>query len=472
MERKNVTIAPDEIAHQRGFTELIRTMLLARESRPAACVDTFGCQQNVADGEKLMGMLKEMGFSLTDEPKEADVVILNTCAIREHAEQRVFGNLGALTHTKKANPHQIICLCGCMAQEDRVSKRVKESYRHVDLVFGPHALWKFPELLWQVYESHGRVFAVEDEVGSIAEGLPTLRQEGAKAWVSIMYGCNNFCSYCIVPYVRGRERSRDKDAVLAEVRELVEAGYKEITLLGQNVNSYGNDLGGGYDFADLLSDIDQIPGDYLIRFMSSHPKDATHKLFDVMARCSHVAKQLHLPFQSGNNRVLKEMNRRYTREQYLEEINYAKAKMPNLVLTSDVIIGFPGETEAEAMETVSLVEDVGFDALFTFIYSPRPGTKAAELPDPVPRSEKQKWFDRLLEVQNAKSAAAHAAYVGKTLRVLVDGESEDTDWPLSSRTEGNRLVRVKGNKSLIGTFADVKITDSNTWALYGEAVTV
>jgi len=313
---------------------------------------------------------------------------------------------------------------------------------------------------------------VEDEVGSIAEGLPALRQEGAKAWVSIMYGCNNFCSYCIVPYVRGRERSRSRDAVLLEVRELVEAGYKEITLLGQNVNSYGNDLGGGYDFADLLSDIDRIPGDYLIRFMSSHPKDATHKLFDVMARCPHVAKQLHLPFQSGNNRVLKEMNRRYTREQYLEEINYAKAKMPNLVLTSDVIIGFPGETEAEAMETVSLVEDVGFDALFTFIYSPRPGTKAAELPDPVPRSEKQKWFERLLEVQNAKSAAAHAAYVGKIERVLVDGESEDADWPLSSRTEGNRLVRVKGDKSLIGTFADVKITDSNTWALYGETVTV
>ncbi len=472
MERKNVTIAPEEIARQRGFTELIRTMLVARESLPVACVDTFGCQQNVADGEKLMGMLKEMGFSLTDEPKEADVVILNTCAIREHAEQRVFGNLGALTHTKKANPQQIICLCGCMAQEERVGKRVKESYRHVDLLFGPHALWKFPELLWQVYESHGRVFAVEDEVGSIAEGLPTLRQEGAKAWVSIMYGCNNFCSYCIVPYVRGRERSRSRDAVLAEVRELVEAGYKEITLLGQNVNSYGNDLGDGYDFADLLCDIDQIPGDYLIRFMSSHPKDATHKLFDVMARCSHVAKQLHLPFQSGNNRVLKEMNRRYTREQYLEEINYAKAKMPNLVLTSDVIIGFPGETEAEAMETVSLVEDVGFDALFTFIYSPRPGTKAAELPDPVPRSEKQKWFDRLLEVQNAKSAAAHAAYVGKIERVLVDGESGDDTFPLSSRTEGNRLVRIKGDKALIGTFTDVKITDSNTWALYGETVTV
>ena len=433
-------------------------------------MDTFGCQQNVADGQKLMGMLEEMGFSFTDEPKEADLVILNTCAVREHAEQRVFGNLGALTHTKRENPEQVICLCGCMAQEERVARRVKESYRHVDLVFGPHALWRFPELLWQVYESRKRVFSVADERGSIAEGIPTVREKGVKAWVSIMYGCNNFCSYCIVPYVRGRERSRDKDAVLAEVRELVDAGYKDITLLGQNVNSYGNDLGGEYGFADLLRDIDRIPGEYLIRFMSSHPKDATPKLFDAMAECSHVAKQLHLPFQSGSNRVLKEMNRRYTREQYLELIRYAREKMPGLVLTSDVIIGFPGETEEEAMETVSLVQEVGFDALFTFIYSPRPGTKAAELPDPVPRAEKQKWFDRLLEVQNAHSAAAHAAYVGKTVRVLVDSRSDDAEYPLASRTEGNRLVRLKGDESLIGKFLDVKITGSNTWALYGEAL--
>lgn len=469
MERKDVLITPADIARQQGFTEKIAGMFAARQAHPVACVDTFGCQQNVADGEKLMGMLGEMGFSFTKEPKEADLVILNTCAVREHAEQRVFGNLGALTHTKKENPEQVICLCGCMAQEERVSARVKASYRHVDLVFGPHALWKFPELLHQVYETRKRVFSVADEHGSIAEGIPTVREKGVKAWVSIMYGCNNFCSYCIVPYVRGRERSRDKDAVLAEVRELVAAGYKDITLLGQNVNSYGNDLGGGYDFADLLRDIDQIPGDYLIRFMSSHPKDATHKLFDAMADCPHVAKQLHLPFQSGNDRVLKEMNRRYTREQYLELIRYAKSKMPDLVLTSDVIIGFPGEMEAEAMDTVSLVEEVGFDALFTFIYSPRPGTKAADLPDPVPRSEKQKWFDKLLEVQNAHSAAAHAAYVGKTLRVLVDGKSDDAEYPLSSRTEGNRLVRVKGGDELIGQFVNVTITDSNTWALYGGA---
>ena len=470
MERKDVLIPAEDLARQRDFQEKIRSMFASRQAHPRACVDTFGCQQNVADGQKLMGMLQECGFTLTDEPKEADLVILNTCAIREHAEQRVFGNLGILTHTKKENPEQVICLCGCMAQEERVSKRIKESYRHVDLVFGPQALWKFPELLWEVYETHKRVFSVQDEHGRLAEGIPEVREKGVKAWVSIMYGCNNFCSYCIVPYVRGRERSRDPQAVLAEVRELVEAGYKDITLLGQNVNSYGNDLDIGYHFPDLLEDIDKIPGEYLIRFMSSHPKDATYRLFDVMAKSPHIAKQLHLPVQSGNDRVLHEMNRRYTREQYLDLVRYAKSVMPGLVLTSDIIIGFPGETEAEAMDTVSLVEEVGFDALFTFIYSPRPGTKAAAMPDPATREEKQKWFDKLLEVQNAMSAALHAAYMGETVRVLVDGESDDPEFPLASRTEGNRLVRLKGDKSLMGKFTDVKITGSNTWALYGETI--
>ena len=468
MERENVLIPQADLDRQREFEEKIRGLFAAREAHPAACVDTFGCQQNVADGQKLMGMLEASGFTLTQDPKEADLVLLNTCAIREHAEDRVFGNLGALTHTKKENPEQVICLCGCMAQEPRVSQRVKESYRHVDLVFGPQALWRFPELLYRVYEQRRRVFSVEEEDGSIAEGIPVVRERGVKAWVSVMYGCNNFCSYCIVPYVRGRERSRRPEAVVAEVRELVESGYKDITLLGQNVNSYNG--GDGYDFADLLAEIDRIPGDYRIRFMSSHPKDATHKLFDTMARCTHVAKQLHLPVQSGSDRVLREMNRRYTRAQYLELVNYARSVMPGLVITSDIIIGFPGETEEEAMETVSLVDEVGYDALFTFIYSPRPGTKAAQMPDPVSRAEKQKWFDQLLEVQNARSAALHAAYVGKTVRVLCDGESDDADYPIAARTDGNRLVRLKGDPSLIGRFVDVRITKSNTWALYGEPV--
>ena len=468
MERKNVEIPAQDLARQRDFEERIREMFSARQVHPVACVDTFGCQQNVADGERLMGMLEACGFTFTQEPGQADLVILNTCAVREHAEQRVFGNLGMLTHTKKDNPDQVIVLCGCMAQEPRVSQRVKESYRHVDLVFGPQALWRFPELLYRVYEQRRRVFSVEEEDGSIAEGIPVVRERGVKAWVSVMYGCNNFCSYCIVPYVRGRERSRRPEAVVAEVRELVASGYKDITLLGQNVNSYNG--GDGYDFADLLAEIDQIPGDYRIRFMSSHPKDATHKLFDTMARCTHVAKQLHLPVQSGCDRVLREMNRRYTRAQYLELVNYARSVMPGLVITSDIIIGFPGETEEEAMETVSLVDEVGYDALFTFIYSPRPGTKAAQMPDPVSRAEKQKWFDKLLEVQNARSAALHAAYVGKTVRVLCDGESDDADYPIAARTDGNRLVRLKGDASLIGRFVDVRITKSNTWALYGEPV--
>jgi len=470
LKREQIIVPEEELLRQRDFQEKIKAMFTARGAHPLAFVETFGCQQNVADGQRIMGMLEAMGFSFTEDFREADLALLNTCAIREHAEQRVFGNLGLLTHSKRENPEQVIVLCGCMAQEERVAKRVKESYRHVDLVFGPQALWRFPELLWQVYETKKRVFSIADEHGSIAEGLPVVRERGVKAWVSIMYGCNNFCSYCIVPYVRGRERSREPAAVLAEVRELVEAGYKDITLLGQNVNSYGNDLEGDYRFPDLLEDIDKIPGDYWIRFMSSHPKDATPRLFDVMAGCAHVAKQLHLPFQSGNNRVLSEMNRRYTREQYLELINYARSVMPGLVLTSDVIIGFPGETEAEAMDTVSLVEEVGFDALFTFVFSPRPGTRAAELPDPAPREEKQKWFDRLLEVQNGHSAQVHAGYAGKTVRVLVDGESGDGEYPLSSRTEGNRLVRLKGDKALIGRFLEVRITGSNTWALYGEPV--
>ena len=320
------------------------------------------------------------------------------------------------------------------------------------------------------YTERGRVFSIDDEPGRIAEDIPVYRVGGVSAWVSIMYGCNNFCSYCIVPYVRGRERSREPEKIIEECRGLIAEGYKEITLLGQNVNSYGKDLGTDYDFADLLAAINAIPGDYWLRFMSSQPKDATNKLFDTMARCEHVAKQLHLPVQSGCDRVLKAMNRPYTRAKYEEMIAYARSVMPGMVLTSDVIIGFPGETEDEAMQTVDLVEKTQFDALFTFIFSQRPGTPAAKMDDPVSREEKQVWFEKLVDAQNAISAKKHAAYIGRTVKVLVDGESDDEAFPLAARTEGNRLVRMKGDKALIGTFAKAKITDSNTWALYGEAV--
>ena len=470
MDRKQVLIPQEQLERQREFEQKIQALHEGRTAPLLAMVDTFGCQQNVADSQHIMGMLEAMGFGFTDDPARAAVVVLNTCAIRDHAEKRVYGTLGALTHTKKADPEQVICLCGCMAQRPEVAEKVRQSYRHVDLVFGPQALWKFPELLYNVYTQRRRVFSVADEHGAIAEGMPVVREGRTRAWVSIMYGCNNFCSYCIVPYVRGRERSRDPEQIIAEVRQLVADGFKEITLLGQNVNSYGKDLDTPYDFADLLTALDAIDGDYLIRFMSSQPKDATHKLFDAMARSRHVAKQLHLPVQSGCDRVLKAMNRPYDKAKYLELINYARKVMPELVLTSDVIIGFPGETEAEAMETVALVEQVRFDALFTFIFSPRPGTPAAKMDDPVPREEKQKWFDRLCDTQNRISEELHAAYAGRSLRCLVDGEGDDARWPLTARTAGGRLVHLVGDKSAVGTYHNVKITDSNTWALFGELI--
>jgi len=468
LKRMDVIIPAEAVERQREFEKKI--LALHAGATPLAHVETFGCQQNVADSQRIMGMLAAMGFGFTDDPHKADLILLNTCAIRDNAEKRVYGTLGRLTHVKEKNPDLITCLCGCMAQQERVAEKVKKSYRLVDLVFGPQALWKFPELLHQVYTKKRRVFSIENEHGSIAEGLPVVRESAVKAWVSIMYGCNNFCTYCIVPYVRGRERSREPEAILAEIRELVAEGYKEITLLGQNVNSYGKDLETPMDFADLLAKIDEIKGDYWLRFMTSHPKDASEKLFETMAKSRHVAPQFHLPVQSGSSRVLKAMNRVYDREGYLKKVHALRAAIPDVVITSDIIIGFPGETEAEAMETISLVEEVGYDALFTFIYSPRPGTPAAELPDPVSREEKQAWFEKLLEVQNRNSAQRHAAYVGKTLRVLVDGESGDEKWPLSSRTAGGRLVHLQGPKEAIGRFAQVKVTDSNTWALFGEIV--
>ena len=454
---------------QSQFTYIDAVARLLGDKRPKAYTHTFGCQQNEADTERIRGMLSEMGYEMTDTPDEADFILFNTCAVREHAEDRAFGNIGALRHLKKERPDIVIAMCGCMAQQEKNVEKIKKSYPQVNLLFGTHALWRFPSLLYRVLTEKKRVFDIGGE-DDIAEGLPVLRAKGAKAWLSIMYGCNNFCSYCIVPYVRGRERSREPEKIIEECRGLIAEGYKEITLLGQNVNSYGKDLGTDYDFADLLAAINAIPGDYWLRFMSSQPKDATNKLFDTMARCEHVAKQLHLPVQSGCDRVLKAMNRPYTRAKYEEMIAYARSVMPSMVLTSDVIIGFPGETEDEAMQTVDLVEKTQFDALFTFIFSPRPGTPAAKMPDPVSREEKQVWFEKLVDAQNAISAKKHAAYIGRTVKVLVDGESDDPEFPLAARTEGNRLVRMKGDKALIGTFAKAKITDSNTWALYGEAV--
>ena len=461
---KTSVITKEQLDAQLAFCDKIKSYWHSRGVTPCAYVETYGCQQNEADSERIRGILIESGYAITDKAEGADVVVMNTCAIREHAEQRVFGNLGALTHTKRRHSGQKIFLCGCMAGQEKVVARIKNSYPHVDGVFSTHHLWQFPEILSRVLLTGKRTFFTEDEAGSIVEGLPQSRDSKLKAWVSIMYGCNNFCTYCIVPYVRGRERSRKWEDILTECKSLVDSGVKDITLLGQNVNSYGKDLDEGVDFADLLAKIAEIPGDFLIRFMTSHPRDASKKLFDTMARYPKIAKQLHLPFQSGSSRVLKAMNRHYDREKYLEAVNYAKSVMPELVLTSDVIVGFPGETAEEFEETISLIEAVRYDSLFTFIFSPRPGTPAASMEDPTPKEEKNRRFDRLCAVQNAISEELHRAYIGKTMRCLIDGTDNEF---LTARTEGGRLVRLSGDKSLIGTFADITITGATTWSLTG-----
>ena len=468
METRTTRISPADVTRQREFCEKIAERNAALAAESLAFVDTYGCQQNEADSERLRGYLRQMGYGFTQDENAADVIVINTCAIREHAEDRVLGNVGALVHAKRRHPGQIICLCGCMAQEEHVAQKIRESYRHVDIVFGPHALWKFPELLYRVVTRRGRVFENADEPGSIAEGIPVVRQNGIKAWVSIMYGCNNFCTYCVVPYVRGRERSRLPQDVLAECRQLVEEGYKDITLLGQNVNSYGKDLGLSMDFADLLEAVNAIPGDFLIRFMTSHPRDASQKLFEVIGRCGKVAPVFHLPVQAGNDRVLKAMNRHYTREEYLDKVRRLREQVPDIVLTSDIIVGFPGETTPEFEETLSLIEEVRYDALFTFIFSPRRGTPAEKMEDPMPMAEKKANFQRLVDAQNAISAQKHAAYIGKTVRCLIDGLCAEEGFDLTARTPGNRLVRLeKGEESLIGTFREVEITGANTWSLWG-----
>ena len=465
MNSKTTRITPEQVERQQRLCAEIRDYWTTQGVTPTAYVETYGCQQNEADSEQLRGMLEAAGYGLTDSAEGADAVIFNTCAIREHAEQRVFGNVGALVHTKRRHPRQKIFLCGCMMGQPAVVERVKNSYPYVDAVFSTHHLWEFPSLLLRVLTGKKRVFSVEDSAGSIAEGIPVVRTNTLKAWVSIMYGCNNFCSYCIVPYVRGRERSRRPQDVLDECRALIAQGYKEITLLGQNVNSYGRDLDCGMDFADLLAAVAELDGEFRLRFMTSHPKDASRKLFDTIAKYDKICKQFHLPFQSGNDRVLHAMNRRYTAAQYLELVDYGRSLMPELVLTSDVIVGFPGETEAEFEDTLKLIERVRYDALFTFIFSPRAGTPAASMDDPTPRAEKNQRFDRLCALQNRISEEKHREYVGKTLRVLVDGRDGDK---LTARTDGGRLVRLDGGDELIGQFLNVTVTGSTTWSLVGE----
>lgn len=436
---------------------------------PKVYVVTYGCQQNVSDSEILKGFLSEIGCQFCDKPEFADIVVFNTCAVREHAELKVYGNIGALKPIKRKKPDLKIALCGCMMQQEKVQKDIKSKYPYVDIVFGPSLIYKFPEMLFKSVVEGKKTYD-RTENTEIFEDLPVKRAENNKAWVTVMYGCNNFCTYCIVPYLRGRERSRHIEHVIDEVKNLVAEGFKDITLLGQNVNSYGKDLKLGYDFSDLLIKLNEIEGDFWIRFMTSHPKDCSTKLIDTMASCNKVCNQLHLPFQSGNNRVLSAMNRNYTREKYISLIEYAKEKMPDITITSDVIVGFPGETYEEFMDTPKLVEQLRFDNLFTFIYSIRSGTPAAEMLEQVPAEEKSKRFDILLKTLHPISKQKNDLLVGKVLKVFVEGISKSNNDVLTGKTEGGKTVDFKGSKDLIGEFVNVKIVESKTWFLIGELI--
>ena len=467
--KKIIKVSPSEMAKQHEYTELVRTVLTTRfePSKPLAFVHTYGCQGNVSDGERIKGILESLGYGFTDDVEKADLILYNTCAVREHAEDRIYGNVGAIKRLKKTNPNLIIALCGCMMQQKRVVDKIRKSYPFVDLVFGTHVIHRIPELIYRVLCTGKKVYECPDGAGVIAEDLPIRRDGSIKGWLPIMYGCNNFCSYCIVPYVRGRERSREPEDVIKEAKELIASGCKDITLLGQNVNSYGKNLDRDINFSKLLRQINDLPGDFIIRFMTSHPKDCTKELLDTMASCDKVAKHLHLPFQSGNNRVLKEMNRGYTREKYLELARYARQVMPDLSMTSDVIVGFPGETYEEFRDTVSLIEEVKFTSLFTFIFSPRPGTRAADMPDPISRDEKGKWFKELTDAQEKIASERTAAMKDKTYTVLCEGYAKDGI--LNGRTEGNVMIEFPevDGKDLVGKFCKVKVTEPLTWIVRG-----
>ena len=463
-ERKTIDIS--RIHEQEDICRQIFDRVTADGQRPLAMVDTYGCQQNEADSEKLRGYLAEMGYGFTQDEFEADVIVVNTCAVREHAEMRVLGNVGQLNHSKKQRPGQIIAVCGCMVQQEHMVEKIKKSYPVVDLVFGPHELWRFPELLLKTMTSHKRVFAAEKSDGAVAEGMPLKRDSSVKAWLSIMYGCNNFCTYCVVPYVRGRERSRRPEDIVAEARELVAAGCKDITLLGQNVNSYGKDLGLGVDFADLIRMINDIPGEFLIRFMTSHPKDATEKLFKTMAECEKCAHQLHLPVQSGNDRVLKAMNRKYTREWYLERVADIRATLPDCSITTDLFTGFHGETEEDFGQTLDLMRSVGFDSAFMFKYSERPGTLAARtMPDNVPEEVKIDRLNRMIALQNELSAESNRRDVGREFDVLVEGVSRRSTEQWVGRTSQNKTCVFPRGGFRTGDTVRVRVVDSTSATL-------
>ncbi len=463
---KQITVSPEELAAQQQFAHRVREYYrVGDRPSPLALVRTYGCQQNVSDSEHIKGLLADMGFGFTEDPAEADLVLFNTCAVREHAEDRVFGNIGALKSYKMRRLGMILGVCGCMVQQEHITEKLKKSYPYVDLIFGTHVLHRLPELLWQVLTSGRRVSEIPDSAGVIAEGLPVYRDGGVKGWLPIMYGCNNFCSYCIVPYVRGRERSRDPEAVVEEARQMVAAGYKEITLLGQNVNSYGR--GTAVDFPELLRRVNAIDGDFLIRFMTSHPKDATDELFAAIAECKKVSRHIHLPFQSGSDRILKQMNRGYTHDRYLDRIRTARRLLPDAAFTSDVIVGFPGETREDFEETLRMIREVEFVSLYTFIYSPREGTPAAKLPDPTPAETKTKWFREMTALQESIAAKRQASRVGTVHQALLESAA---DGIIEARLNDNTVVRVPGDAARLGQTVSVRITEAKNFVSFGEIV--
>jgi len=470
-ERKNIKVSQEEIARQYQFIEEIKELNYQKEMKTGHkkhyYIATFGCQMNEHDSEKLAGMLNEMGYAETAKMEDSDLIIYNTCCVRENAELKVYGHLGPMKNLKKQNPDLIIAVCGCMMQQPEVVEHIRKVYRHVDLIFGTHNLYKFPELLYKAISSNQTVVEIMDSIGLIAEDVPVERKDGVKAWVTVMYGCNNFCSYCIVPYVRGRERSREPDKIIDEVKMLGQQGIKEITLLGQNVNSYGKDLGREITFAGLLKELNKVDGIERIRFMTSHPKDLSDELIYAMRDLDKLCEHLHLPFQAGSTKVLKEMNRKYTKEDYLRLTEKVKQNVPGISLTTDIIVGFPGETEEDFQDTLDVLEKVRFDQAYTFLYSKRTGTPAAKSLEQVAEEVKKERFQRLLEVQNRISKEINDSFLNKKVEILVEGKSKNNDKIYTGRTRENKIVNFNGNDQMIGKLVTVKIDTVKTWSLEG-----
>ena len=469
MRKTSKEISPERLSEQQNFIEKIRNENAFLAAKPRACIKTYGCAQNENDSERIKGMLFDMGYEFCEETADADLVVLNTCMVRENAEMKVFGNLGILKHQKEKNPSMLIAVCGCMAQQAHIAEEIRKKYKQVDMVFGTHSLYKFPEILDEARRG-SRAILNEESDGEIAEGITLYREAPPIAKISVMYGCNNFCTYCVVPYVRGRERSRSVENILAEVKNASEDGYKEVMLLGQNVNSYGKDLESGIDFAELLSLVCKVDGIERVRFMTSHPKDISERLIEVMATEPKICKQLHLPVQCGSDKILKAMNRSYSREKYLDIVRRVREKMPDVVLTTDIIVGFPGENNEDFEDTLSILREAEYDMVFSFIYSRRKGTPAAELPDCITEEEKHTNFEKLLEVQNEISKKKNDAYLGRMEKVLVESVSKTNGEFLSGRTDGGKIVNFRGDEALIGSIVDVKITECKTWSLTGEII--